>query len=214
MTRGVSSVATASGLANPPASLEGQPVDLTADEFFAMIEAGLFAPERRVLLWGGRIYEKMAKTLAHATTSAKILRALSSHLPEDWVLWPENPIRLDALHAPLPDIPIVRGPADRYLRDGHHPTPEEVGLLVEIAVTSLPRDLGKRAETFARALIPVYWVADAIGRKIVEHSQPRSVDELGTYNSVRVYVVGEEIPFRLDGVELARFPVADLFPKG
>ncbi len=58
----------------PGEDAEDRLVDLNADQFFGMIEAGLFAPERRAFLWGGRLYEKMAKTVAHAFVSARIVR--------------------------------------------------------------------------------------------------------------------------------------------
>ena len=48
----------------------GLPVDLSSDEFFGMIEAGLFARERRVFLWCGRVFEKAAKTPTQALTAA------------------------------------------------------------------------------------------------------------------------------------------------
>jgi hypothetical protein len=51
-------------------------VDLTTPLLFAMIEAGFFPPERRVFLWGGRLCEKMAKTVAHSLTAYAISEKL------------------------------------------------------------------------------------------------------------------------------------------
>ena len=51
---------------------DAQVLDVTSEMFFQMIDAGVFSPERRVFLWAGRLYEKMAKTPAHATTSVRI----------------------------------------------------------------------------------------------------------------------------------------------
>jgi Uma2 family endonuclease len=146
-----------------------QPLDVTSEMFFQMIEAGVFPSERRVFLWGGRLYEKMAKTTSHATTSVRIQDRLRVALPAEWLIWPETPIALDPQYAPLPDVTVVRGPLERYHRENRHPQVVDVGLIVEIAVSSLVKDLSIRAGIFARAMVPAYWVADVQGRRIIEH---------------------------------------------
>jgi Uma2 family endonuclease len=186
------------------------PVDLTSDMFFEMIEAGLFPPERRVFLWGGRLCEKMAKTVAHAFTAYTIAEALRPHLAPDWLIWPENPIALDARHAPLPDVTVIRGPAVNYARERRHPRTDDVGLIVEVAVSSLAKDLGERAEKFARALVPNYWVADVRNRRIVAHAGPEIIDGLGRYSRIGEHGLTEDISLVLDGREVARLPVAEL----
>jgi Uma2 family endonuclease len=185
-------------------------LDVTSEMFFQMIDAGVFAPERRVFLWGGRLYEKTAKTAAHATTSVRIADTLRPRLPSDWLIWPENPIALDVRHAPLPDVTVVRGPLERYHQEDRHPQIGEVGLMVEIAVTSLSRDLTLRAEKFARALVPAYWVADVQGHCIIEHTGPQIVDGVGSYARVQPRHRGDEIGLALDGREVAVIPVSEL----
>jgi Uma2 family endonuclease len=187
-----------------------RPADITADEFFAMIEAQVFKPDRRVLLWDGRILEKMAKTVPHAFTSVRIGETLRRRLPADWWLWPENPIQLDQFHAPLPDITVVRGPIEVYPDENRHPGANDVGLIVEVAVTSLPKDLKERAEKFARALVPVYWVADVQGHRMIEHRGPKIVDGVGTYDSVKTYGQADAIDLILDGRPVGTIPIAEL----
>jgi Uma2 family endonuclease len=196
----------------PVAGLGGgeQVVDLTSSTFFAMIEAGLLPPERRVFLWGGRLCEKMAKTVAHALTAYGIGEALRPLLGPDWLIWPENPLALDERHAPLPDVTVIRGPIDVYANERRHPGPGDVGLIVEVAVSSLALDLTERAEKFARALVPLYWVADVMGRRIIEHVDPQVVDGVGNYARVRPHAMGDEIRIVLDGRERGRLPVAML----
>ena len=151
-------MATATPALTVEVALDAQVLDVTSEMFFQMIDAGVFSPERRVFLWAGRLYEKMAKTPAHATTFVRIADTLRPYLPADWLIWPENPIALDARHAPLPDVTFVRGPLERYHQEDRHPQISEVSLMVEIAVTSLPRDLTLRAEKFARRWYrPIGW---------------------------------------------------------
>jgi Uma2 family endonuclease len=189
-----------------------RPADITADEFFAMIEAQVFKPDRRVLLWDGRISEKMAKTAAHALTTFEIAATIQAKLPADWLIWHESPIQLDPKYVPLPDIVVVRGPSYIYRVGGkaRYPSVQDVGLIVEVAVTSLPKDLTERAEKFARALVPVYWVADVRGRRIIEHSGPKIVDGVGTYASIKTYDQGQVIELILDGSPVGTIPIAEL----
>jgi Uma2 family endonuclease len=189
---------------------EDRIVDLTSDEFFRMIEAGVFAPERRVYLWGGRLIEKMAKTKAHFTSAVRILDAFRTRLPVGWLMSPENPVQLDAKHAPLPDIAVIRGPVEVYEKEDRYTIVGDVGLIVEVAVTSLPKDLGARAEVFARALIPTYWVADVLGRKLIEHRGPRVVEGVGSYEHVRTLGRDDEVSLTFDGREVGPIPVREL----
>jgi hypothetical protein len=90
---------------------EDRVVDLTSGEFFGMIEAGLFAPERRVFLRGGRVVEKMAKTVPHAFVAARIIRAPTIRSPEGWPARPEDPMILDGREvARIPVREVWPGP--------------------------------------------------------------------------------------------------------
>lgn len=195
----------------PVAGVGDRVVDLTTPTFFAMVNAGLLS-DRRVYLWGGRLYEKMAKTEAHAITAHVIGEVLRPLVVPDWLIWHENPIALDDRHVPLPDVTIIRGPIDVYARQRRHPAAGDVGLIVEVAVSSLTTDLAGRAEKFARALVPTYWVADVIGGRIIEHVDPEIVEGVGRYARVRPHVPGGEIGVVLDAVERGRLPIATLLP--
>jgi len=201
-------------VADPPQHTlpRGVPFEITSTLFFRMVELGLIPGDRRVYLWCGGLCEKMAKTVAHAIAAIAIQEALRKRLPPGWLLWPENPIRLDARHAPLPDIPVVRGPLELYRRENRHPDAGDVGLLVEVSVSSLAADLGDVMETFARALVPAYWVADVKGHRVIAHQGPRVVDNRGEYALVESFGTGRDVPLVLDGVEVARIPVDEILP--
>lgn len=186
------------------------PYRVTSDEFFRMIEAEVFDRDRRVYLWDGRIYEAMAKMVPHAVTFAKVVGVFYQSLPHGWCTWLENPIAIAEDRAPLPDVVIVRGEPNDYALRGRHPEPADVGLVVEIAVTSVRIDTGAKLEAYARALLPGYWVVNLITRRIMVCSEPRVEDGLGIYGQVTTYGPGESVPLVLDGREIIRIPVEDL----
>ncbi|MFO0949910.1 MAG: hypothetical protein U0835_01920 [Isosphaeraceae bacterium] len=83
----------------------GVPYRLSSSEYFRMVDAGIIPPDRRVGLWEGQLYEKMAKKIAHAGASSKLAAALFRVLPAGWCVWLENPILLDDFSAPCPTPP-------------------------------------------------------------------------------------------------------------
>lgn len=187
------------------------PYDITVDQFARMVETGLIPPERRIFLREGRLYEKMAKTKAHGYVGAALNMAIVPRLPAGWGLWPESTIALDPTTAPLPDFAVIRGssPLD-YASPERYPGPGDVGVLIEIAVTSLREDLTTALELYARAAIPAYWVVDVPGRRVLVHTEPRTVEGRGEYTRIETYRAGEELPLVLDGREVARVPFNDL----
>lgn len=202
---------TATELPRRPASAVEVPYDLTIDLFSRMIESGLIPRDRRVFLLNGRLYEKMAKTRAHGSVGAGINMTLVPRLPAGWSLWPESTIALDPTNAPLPDFAVVRsGDLLGRVSPDRYPGARDIGLLIEIAVTSLHDDLSMALEQYARALIPVYWVVDVLGRRILVHTEPRVVDGRGEYARVETYRPGQSLPLVLDGQEVARIPFDDL----
>jgi Uma2 family endonuclease len=204
-------VTTATELPRRLASAVEAPYDLTIDLFSRMVEAGLIPRDRRVFLRNGRLYEKMAKTKAHGSVGAGITMTLVPRLPAGWSLWPESTIALDPTNAPLPDFAVVRsGDLLGRVAPDRYPGASDIGLLIEIAVTSLHDDLSAALEQYARALIPVYWVVDVLGRRILVHTEPRVVDGRGEYARVETYRPGQSLPLVLDGQEVARIPFDEL----
>ncbi len=88
--------------------------------------------------------------------------------------------------------------------------PGDIGLLIEVAVTSLRVDLTTALEQYARAGIPVYWVVDVPGRRILVHTEPRAVGGRGEYARIETYRPGQALPLVLDGHEVARIPFDEL----
>jgi Uma2 family endonuclease len=204
-------MATITQGAPPSISTADAPFDLTIDLFSRMVESGLIPQDRRVYLRDGRLYEKMAKTKAHGYVGAAITMTLVPRLPAGWGLWPESTIVLDATNAPLPDFAVIRGanPLD-FAQANRYPDPGEIGLLIEIGVTSLRDDLTTRMEQYARAAIPAYWVLDVLGRRILVHTEPRVVTGRGEYARVETYRQGQSLPLVLDGREVAVIPFDEL----
>ena len=204
-------MATATEVRPPEAQAAEVPFELTVELYSRMVESGLIPRDRRVFLRDGRLYEKMAKTKAHGSVGAALNWAVARRLPDDWSLWPESTIVLDSINAPLPDFAVIRsGDLIGRVDPERYPESGDVGLLIEIAVTSRHEDLTTALEQYARASIPAYWVIDVLGRRILVHADPQIIDGRGVYARVETYRPGQSLPLLLDGREAARVPFDDL----
>ena len=54
----------------------------------------------------------------------------------------------------------------------HHPAPNEILLLIEVAHTTLVTDRKEKAPIYARANIADYWILDIVGRRVYIFRNP------------------------------------------
>jgi Uma2 family endonuclease len=185
------------------------PYPITSEVYLQMVEAGLIPEDRPVYLWGGRLYEKMAKTYAHFAVHNALARALSSRLPAAYYVGHENPVRLDERHTPLPDMVVLRGDPLVYMREKRYPDARDVALVAEVAVSSLPKDLGSRLARYALSLPEaIYLVADVKNRRVLIHRRPQA--EPAGYTEVETIGPGQAMRLTIGGVDLAPIPFEDL----
>ncbi len=106
-------------------------------------------------LWEGSLFEKMGKNIPHSIAQVKLTNALLRLLPEGWFAYSESPILVNARTAPLPDAAIVRGEPDTYSTRGSVPEMSEIGLVIEVADSSLEKNLTVSLQTYAAGLARV-----------------------------------------------------------
>ncbi len=130
---------------------------------------GFLDPERYELL-DGDLIEKV-KNLPHTFVLTALLEWAAANFPRHWQS--EAPIDVapgeNETNAPEPDLTVV----SRLLRElNGFPSPEDILLVVEVADSTLRRDLGAKAHRYARAGIVEYWVVDVEGQRVVVYRQP------------------------------------------
>jgi Uma2 family endonuclease len=177
-------------------------------QYQQMIAHGILKHEHHVELLENWVVEQMPKSPEHDGTIQRMLRPLLRLLPAGWDLRVQSAITL-ADSQPEPDFAIVRGTADDYLT--RHPEAGDVGLLIEVAGSSLLRDQRDKARIYARAGIEAYWIVNLEERRIEAHTQPSGATVAPGYGEITHYRVGEVVPLTLDGVTLS-LAVADCLP--
>jgi Uma2 family endonuclease len=181
----------------------------TVDEYHRMIDAGILTDEDRVELLENNVVLKMARNPAHDSTIQALGKRLLRLLPSGWDLRGQSAITLDDSE-PEPDFAVVRGDELSYRTT--HPRPADVGLVVEVANTSLDRDRLDKGRIYARAGIPVYWIVNLPDRVVEVYSQPSGPTPSPTYGRKDEYRPGDAIPVALGGQVVGTIPVADLMP--
>lgn len=128
----------------------------TVDAFYQALDAGAFEHPERLELIHGRIIEKMPQSALHANVVEYLTDCLRAALSPRFRVRDEKPIHIAFDDEPVPDITVVEG----RIQDIHqpHPQPDEVALLVEVAISSEESDLGEKALLYAQAGIGDYWV--------------------------------------------------------
>lgn len=129
-----------------------------------MAEVGILGADEQVELLAGQIIQKSSKSPVHSALCKRIEKLLERRLGEQVLVRLQDPIRLDDYSEPEPDIAVVR-PQDDFCAS-HHPTPTDVYLIIEVADTTVERDLGGKANLYSAAGILDYWVLNVSARQL------------------------------------------------
>jgi Uma2 family endonuclease len=74
---------------------------------------------------------------------------------------------------PGPDVAVVAGARRDYINQ----TPTTAALIVEVALSSLPTDTTAKAELYATAGVPEYWVLDLEHRQLIVFRDPQPLPQ-------------------------------------
>jgi Uma2 family endonuclease len=181
---------------------------VTVEEYHRLAEVGILTEDDRVELLEGVISPKMVHRPPHDATVDLVDEVIRSWLPSDWRTRIQSAITTEDSE-PEPDVAVVRGTARDYV--ARHPGPKDIGLLVEVADSSLDRDRGKR-RLYARAGVAAYWIVNLIDGCVEVYTQPSTATQEPVYVRSATYIRGDEIPFALGDRELPAISVADLLP--
>jgi Uma2 family endonuclease len=174
-----------------------------------MIEAGILTSEDKVELLENYVVLKMPRNPPHDGTIQLIAETLTPALPPQWRLR----VQLTVVFAdsqPEPDFAVVRGDARTYVT--RHPGASDVGLVIEVADSSLLRDQRDKTRIYARGGIPCYWIVNLVDHCIEVFTRPSGPAPIPAYNTFQTYQPGDALPLVLDGNPVGTLRVADLLP--
>jgi len=138
-----------------------------------------------------------------------VRKRLEQILPRQWDIRIQSAVTL-VESEPEPDLALVRGDARSYLLK--HPQASDVGLVIEVAETSLTRDRTEKKRIYALAGIPTYWIINLVDRQIEEYTSPSGPTAEPSYAQRQDFRAGSSLSFTLDGSLIAVVVAIDLLP--
>lgn len=178
----------------------------TVADYYRMSETGILSESDRVELIEGEIVAMSPAGSRHAGKINILTRLLILSVGDRAVVSIQNPLRLNDLTQPEPDLAVLKPRADSY--EEATPDPEDVLLIIEVADSSLGYDRAVKAPLYAGHGIPEFWIVDAAGREVEVYRKP----EGGRYTEIaRVGAGGTLEPSLLPGVSV---PLAAVLRRG
>lgn len=174
-----------------------------SDEYFALVDAGLLAPDEKVELLHGLIVSMSPQQPAHAATVWWISGRLGALVGDRAIVRSQLPLLAAVDSVPEPDVAVVALRSDGY-QDAH---PDHALLVVEVADSSVGQDRLTKSRIYAAADVPDYWLVNLRDRRVEWFSAPDP--NASRYRQSGVAAGDEAIPpTPLD----LRLCAADLFP--
>lgn len=182
----------------------------TVAQYQKMVAEGIITPDARVELLNGRVVNKMARNPPHDTSLSLTRVELEAVLSAEWYLRIQKAVVLGKTGQPEPDIAVVLAPIKRYLKQ--HPVLKDIGMLVEVADSSLLEDRRDKIPIYAAGRIPWFWIVNVADRIVEVYSEPKG-GASPEYRKRENYEIGEKVPVVLNGKTVGHVEVAKLFPK-
>lgn len=180
-------------------------VPWTVPDFHRACEMKFWGDGKRMILIRGEVMELGPMNPLHATGVDLVNEALRVVFP-GWRVRVQTPLVLGQATDPIPDLSIFRGGSRDFLAT--HPA--TAALVVEVADSSLYFDMTTKAELYAKAGIPDYWILDLEQRRLLVYRDPAPVPEGAAYRTQLAFKAGDTIaPLAKPDAVIA---VAELLP--
>lgn len=178
-------------------------------EYHKLIEIGVLTEDDNLELLEGYLVQKMSRKPPHDATLQKAVKKLLRVLPNGWELRVQSAVTLPESETE-PDVAVVRGDENTYVN--RHPGPPDIGLLIEVADSTLDGDRADKCRIYARAGISCYWIVNLVDRQVEAYTDPSGPTAQPAYATRTDYRQGDGVPLRLDGTALASLPVDEFLP--
>ena len=161
---------------------------LNVRDYHRMADAGIFGEDDRIELIDGDLIDMAPIGPEHAAVVNRLTEAFVMACAGRAIVSIQNPIQIDELSEPQPDVAILRRREDFYATGGH-PGPADILLLVEAADSSLRFDRTVKLPLYARAGIAELWIVDLKRRVLDAYKGPAG----NGYRENTTHRAGEEL---------------------
>jgi Uma2 family endonuclease len=169
----------------------------TISQYHQMSEAGILSENDKVELINGEIIEMSPIGRRHTACVNRLNSVFSELLGTKVIVAVQNPILLNNLSEPEPDIALLKPRTDFY--ESGHPQPQDIFLLIEVADSSIEYDRDVKIPLYASGITEV-WLVDIYQQVIIVYRYP---SENG-YRDIQILSRGEKL-------SILAFPENNLF---
>jgi Uma2 family endonuclease len=148
-------------------AVEPVPHLFTVDDYHAMADAGVFAPDARVELIEGAIYERAPIGPPHASSVDRLTMLLAAAAAGRAIIGVQGPVEANPRSEPQPDLTVLAA-GDDYYR-GAHPRPEDILWVIEVSDTTSRFDRQVKLPLYARSGIAEVWIVDVNSATVEVH---------------------------------------------
>lgn len=180
---------------------------ISVAEYHRMIAAGVFHEGDPFELLDGVLVRKMTRLPPHDVSVTLFNKILIRTLPSGWTCRSQCAVTLSTSE-PEPDGVVARGDDRDYAT--RHPGPQDIGMLAEVADSSLAQDRDVKGPIYARESIPVYWIINLVDELVEVYTNPTGPDPAPRYRDRQDYRRTEAVPLVIGGQVVGTIPVADL----
>jgi Uma2 family endonuclease len=159
----------------------------TVDDYHRMVDAGILDEDDRVELIEGEIIQMSPIGDRHAGCVNRMTDLFTYLFRGKAVVTVQNPVRLNQYNEPQPDITLAKWRADFY--SSGPPEPADILLAVEVADTTIQKDLRIKLPIYARLGIVEFWVEDLKHDRLLVFQNP----EGDTYKTSLTFSKGETV---------------------
>jgi Uma2 family endonuclease len=193
-------------------------VRFTVEQYEQLMRAGFLIEGSPIELLDGQLYWKDRRDRRSPDMTVGQRHILAVTLINAWLTgackghacfpFCQQALKLTSSDAPEPDGSVITGSIRDYL--SREPEPEDVLLVIEVADSSLDRDLGDKFQLYASVAIPVYWIVNLADDTIEILERPDSV--VRDYRQRTSFHKGGSVSLRLADGTVATTPVDELLP--
>jgi Uma2 family endonuclease len=182
----------------------------TVAQYDEMGRTRILTEEDRVELLEGWIVPKMTRYPPHDGTIDLVIFLLNQLLPRGWFCRAQSAV-VTRDSEPEPDVTVVRGNPGDYAK--RHPCGRDVGLIVEVADSTVGRDR-RKARIYARAGVPNYWIVNLDEGQIEVYGELSGKRIKADYQSKEKLSRGNQtVALVLEGKTIGKLAVAQILPR-
>ncbi len=141
---------------------------ITVTDFYKMVEAGILGENSQVELIDGEMVDMAPIGSKHAFVVSRLAQLFTLAARDRYLVSVQNPLRLDDLSVPQPDIALLK--PGNYM--DNLPGASDVLLIVEVALSFIHYDRDVKLDLYARHAIPEVWLLNLLGGELLIYRMP------------------------------------------